>query len=606
MPIFRGGKLLIYALTFLFCSSLFSYADENLETIEVRAEKEVTPFTFGSSTVINQEQIRSSSLPQLSEVLRKDPTIVTTQSGGPGSQTSFFIRGSESRHISFTLDNLKLNDPSNIGRQFDSAFLDTNFIQEIRVHRGPQAVMFGSDAMGGQVEMISRKGRDAPHGRVNFLGGSFGTYGSSLTQDWKGKLHQGTVSVSRTHSDGISRLNKKRFHATERDGYDATQASSSSSHYWHEQKKVRTDLLFTYVHGKNELDGSSHDNHHDISLNDQYLIQQKTNWQKNKTTLFSLRNGLNRNQRFTNTLSSGVTSFDGNLNQNEFIMRKDTDKYSLVSGLAHEKEQAHFQHFERSFDLAGVYSQGLLRMGALEWQGGLRLEKHTRYGNFATGATGLRYTKNKNQFSYQYGRGYKAPSLYQLYAPDLFGTPIGNSNLHPESNHSQELRWQRKGETVDLTAALFRNQMENLITFSNTGYLNQGRFIVQGLEISSSIHQDSWLLQLNATHQDFSHEKTTIIRRPKNFAQASLSWFPVEDTELFTRLKWFSSRKDLDLNSNVVKLNSYRTVDLGARKTFQKHEFSLQVLNVLNKEYEEVFGYSVLPRSLFGSYAYNY
>src|SRR5690606_33547328 len=132
----------------------------------------------------------------------------------------------ESRHVSFALDGMKINDSSNVDRQFDAAFFPTTFIKEIAIHKSPQAVLYGSDAMGGVVEMSTRKGENAPENRLSISAGSFGTIHSSLSGDWKTKKSQGTLSTSRYHSDGISRLNKKRWQASERDASDITHISS--------------------------------------------------------------------------------------------------------------------------------------------------------------------------------------------------------------------------------------------------------------------------------------------------------------------------------------------------------------------------------------------
>jgi hypothetical protein len=85
-------------------------------------------------------------------------------------------------------------------------------------------------------------------------------------------------------------------------------------------------------------------------------------------------------------------------------------------------------------------------------------------------------------------------------------------------------------------------------------------------------------------------------------AQLSVNWFVQDSIELYVKGRWFSARKDQDFNGKTVKLNSFETFDVGGVYRWKKNELSLQVINVLNRDFEELYGFSVMPRSLFGSY----
>lgn len=586
---------------FLSAGSVFSV--EELAPVEVFAGKEAAPYFFGSSHHLSREELAREALPSLMPALEKVPGLVITQNGGPGGRTSFFIRGTESRHVSFTIDGLKLNDPSNTDRQFDAAFLTMPFLKQVRVHHGPQAVVYGSDAMGGLVEMVTRKGEEAPLSRVSFSAGSFDTYAGSASQDWKKNNHQGTVSAVHMRTEGISRLNEKRFDATERDGSKTNQLTSSSRHQWN--KKARTDLLLSYIHGTNELDGFNADTD-DESRNDQYLLQQKSSYLTNSQMEISLRNGLSRHQRNAENAMIGERNYSGHLLQNELLLQWKKNTYSFLQGFAHEHEEAQFEGINPETDLYSLFSQGLLKVAGISFQAGLRAERHTRYGNFLTGSAGVKYSWDKQGVSLQHSRGYKAPSLYQIYGPPIFGNPVANPDLRPEINEAWEFRWEREGELIETSVSLFENNLENLFVLTNQGYRNQAAFSARGVEASLTFKQESWLARLTGTHQDFLDEEGAILRRPYNLAQVQGSWFLSETQELFARLKWLDARRDFDENGNVLVLSAYETVELGFKQNWGRHEASLQVFNLLDREYEEIYGASVLPRSYFASYAYSF
>jgi vitamin B12 transporter len=575
---------------------LAGLADTELAPIAVEAEKDVVRFTFTPTETVTPVQLEHQPIGLLSPELEKVPGLVANQNGGPGGRVSFFLRGTESRHVSFTLDGLKINDASNTDRQFDAAFVTAPFLREVMVHKGPQAVLFGSDALGGVIELTTRRGEHAPETRLQVNAGSFGTIGSTLAKDWKSEAGNGTLTATRFHTDGISRLNEKRHDADERDATDVTQLTSSSEHRW--GGTLQTDLLATYLHGRAEQDGFADDNDHDYSRNDQYALQQKTNFALSEHQAISLRNGLNRHQRMNESLAAGEEVFSGNLLQHELVHRLEAGPWGVLSGLATEHESARARRLDRSFDLHSAFLQSSYRRGPFRLHAGGRLERHSRYGTFETGAAGVGW----EDLSFQYSQGYKAPSLYQLYGPPLGGLPVGNPALEPETNHSLEASWKKTAEAFDAGVSVFQNRLANLFTFDfGRGYFNQQRFIAEGIELSGKLRTGPAEVSSSFTHQQFRRAEEPVLRRPNNILHVGVSVFPEDTLELNVSGRWFSARRDFG-----GKLNPYEVVNLGIRKNWARDDVSLQLRNVLNREYEELYGFSVLPRSLFVGYGHRF
>lgn len=594
------SKLLSFL--FFFLISFAAIADDvfDLSKIEVSARKDISLFNFSSEVEFTQDELAGKNSPLVSTALENIPGVVANQNGGPGGRVSYFIRGTESRHVAFTLDGLKINDPSNTDRQFDAAFMSSTFLHSMTVHKGPQAVLFGSDALGGLIEMTTRKGDSAPETWLQLNGGSFGTYGATLAQDWHShNSHQGTLNLQQFHSDGISRLNEKRFNATERDSTDTVQLTSSSRHPW--TSRLDTEILAMYLQGKNELDGATDDNSHDESRNDHYVIQQKTDLKTDEKSAISLRNGLSRHSREADTLSEGIDGYDGNLIQNELLYRLDRGQANLLTGISTEHEDFNTADVGNSSDLHSAFLQSAIQLSALKFQAGIRTETHSRYGHFNTGSGGVSYNNGEGEYFFQYSQGFKAPSLYQLYAPPLFGFNIGNEELVPEVNHSLEGGWRWKDRKNQVSLTLFQNRLSNLITFTTSnGYVNQSRFMAEGVEVSETFIMDSFQLKGGFIHQNFKEEETTVLRRPLNSLMGQVSYFTSESWETFVRGTWNSSRKDLDENGDVVKLNSYEVFDLGVRYVKARFDYGVELKNILNRSYEDLYGYSVMPRSIFG------
>lgn len=575
-------------------SLALAYSAEELDPVDVTATKELSDFHLGSVETVSTGKTSSALM---NEAIGATLGVATSQNGGPGSRTSYFIRGTEARHVSFTIDGLKINDPSNTDRQFDAAFLTSPFIREVTLYKGPQAVLFGSDAMGGLVDMRTRKGEAAPVTRFQLSGGSFGTFDTTLSQDWQVKESKGTLTWTSFRTDGISRLNKKRHRATERDGADLTQLTSSSAHSWNE--KWHTDFLASFVRGNNELDGFADDNSHDKSRSDQYLIQQRTGHDLSGSSMVSLRNGISRHQRKINTLSVGENSYEGDLIQNELLFNKERKSFKFLGGFSNEKELFDQNDLDRGAELNSVFSQISLKDGPFTFQGGLRGDHHSRYRSYYTGSSGISLKLSDYTMAIQYSQGFKSPSLYQLYAEPIFGLPIGNKDLRPEKNNAIEGRWAFEKKEFKLDLVWFRNTLSNLIIFTNEGYKNQPRFLTEGVELSAGVNSRSFRLRPYVALQEFKEEKGPVLRRPTRSIGADVGWLPKEGLEFYVQFRQNNKREDLDENGNTIKLNGYETITLGTLLKHKLHEFGVRILNITDKNYEDLYGYSVMPRSLF-------
>ena len=197
--------------------------------------------------------------------------------------------------------------------------------------------------------------------------------------------------------------------------------------------------------------------------------------------------------------------------------------------------------------------------------------------------------------------------MYQLYGPVIFGSPVGNPDLLPETNHYSDLSWKKKNERFETSVALFQNRLSNLVTFAlGQGYFNQQRFISEGIELSTKGRWQKLEAYASITHQNFRKELSPVLRRPENLAQLGLNFFLQDTLEINLNSRWFSSRKDIVDAGEVVKLNRYEVVDLGIRKSWSRDELSLQVKNIFNRKYEELYGFNVMPRSVFAGYAHRF
>ena len=177
-----------------------------------------------SVTVITAEEIEAKQQPLVVDVLRNVPGVDISRAGGPGSAVSIFIRGTDNKHTLILIDGIEVNDPSAIGSAANLTNLTTDNIDRIEVVRGAQSVLYGSDAIGGVINIITKKGAREPEGYASVEGGSYNTWKEQAGLSFGGDSGYLSFTVSHSKTDGFSTANEKHGN-TEDDGYKNTSFS---------------------------------------------------------------------------------------------------------------------------------------------------------------------------------------------------------------------------------------------------------------------------------------------------------------------------------------------------------------------------------------------
>jgi vitamin B12 transporter len=255
--------------------SAASDAGRASETVVTPTRTETDTSRVGSSlTVVTREQILQSGQTSVLEVLRSVPGLNVVQQGAPGGLTSIFMRGANSQQTKVLLDGIPLNDPSNASRLFDFSTLTVDNIERIEVLRGPQSTLYGSDAIGGVINIITVRGEGPLAVRASVLGGSFGTHreGASASGG-KGPWHY-AFGASYLDSDGFSSA-AEWLGNTEDDGYE--NATFSGRFGFVPGELIDLDYVFRYTDADAEIDdfdfftGLPIDNFRRRNLTDQFF-----------------------------------------------------------------------------------------------------------------------------------------------------------------------------------------------------------------------------------------------------------------------------------------------------------------------------------------------
>ncbi|MEQ8785826.1 MAG: TonB-dependent receptor [Pirellulaceae bacterium] len=561
--------------------------------------------TSGSSvTVLTEEQIRATGETYALEVLRNVMGLDVVQSGGPGRNATVFMRGANSNQTKVLLDGIPINDPSSPSRAFDFSFLTTENIQQIEIVRGPQSLTYGSDAIGGVINIITKRGEGPPRVRVGAQGGSFGTWQNDVNISGGGDLAYYSFGTSYFENEGFSAVSQ-RFGGFENDGY--RNANFSGRYGITLGDALNVDYVFRYIDADSDIDNF---------LADNLIRQNRLNAFFNRVQVQSLAfDGLLENkfgfsltdyQRLdTDSGFFGTPRFNGQTRvvdwqTNLLVMNNNT----LMAGIDYQQEEASSTSLSmQEQSLAGVYVQDRFNFGDMSYTTvGVRWDNHSRAGQAQT----YRFTQlfpiyaTGTGIHGSIGRGFRAPTI-----DEIFGV-VGNPDLQPEFSKGWDVgcRQQLIDDTLFFDVTYFRNDFNNLIVFDPTlpgpfgGALNNVQSaIASGMETTASCQLTrDMFVNASYTLTDTENLDTgaQLLRRPRNkmTLQVSKSFFDdLATVNLYTN--FIGKRRDIDDLGGVTQLNNYTVVNVsGTCWLTDRWQLFVRGDNLTDADYEEVFGFA--------------
>jgi vitamin B12 transporter len=605
--------------------------DDN--SIVVTATRTEQPLSrIGQSiSVLDASDIKTRQSDTLVDLVRDLPGVSFARNGGIGGVTSVFVRGANSDQTVVLVDGVKLNDPSSTGGGFFFDDLMTGNIDRIELLRGSQSVLWGSQAIGGVLNIITRQPTD--HTAIDLRG----EYGFRNTANVDGNISgkQGPISASIGGSyyrtDGISAFDEN-VGGQEKDGYSNYSANAKVGITLADN--ISLDLRGWFTQGRSGQDGfpapfftfGDTDNY---ALNREYVGYAGLN-----ATLLE--------GRFHNRIAYAYTNV-----RRRLYSAPDTDPSSDYRGkngrieyqgifdiadgwqatFGAERETQRFSKVQ-TFDPVGhrgsahtssAYGQLVgTPMPRLTLTGGVRYDHHSEFGGHAVFAASGVYSPNggATTFRASYSEGFKAPSLYQL------ASEYGNPGLHPETSHGWDAGVTQKlvGGSFEVGATYFRRSTNNLIDFADCPgsplcadgrfgyYLNVDKGFAQGAEATLTMRPNDRLtvttsytyvqsVDRSPNAADFDAQ---LLRRPRNSISTVIDYRWPFELETGATIRHVSSSRDTNFDvfpAEDVKLKGYVLVDLRASyPVFPGVELYGRIENLFDAKYETVLNYGTPGR----------
>lgn len=594
-------KSLWLSATFLI-TPLVSFAqesilDESLENVVVYgARMQQTATEVGSSvSIITSEDIEALGADFVIDVLALAPGVTINQNGSFGGAASVRIRGSATGQTLVIIDGVVANDPTAPGGGYDFARLDTANIERIEILKGPQSTLWGSDAIGGVINIITKRPEQGFEGKVFAEAGSFSYLRGGAEIGGANDSYDFRLSATGTSTDGISKADSNNGNI-EKDGFDSKTVNARVGAKLWGDARLEGSILWSDADA--DFDGYSFAAQGSVADADE--TSKTTELVSNITLSAPAFDG-----RLENFLLVGYTEIQrNNYTDGQPSFSSEGDRLNLryqgtlsineSNRIAFGAEQENSSANGEDTTITGLF-------GLYEWQPiesltlstGLRRDDHERFGGVTTGRLAIAYNPNEQvTLRSSWGEGFKAPTIFQT---TFFccGATAPNPDLRPETSKAYDagitLRTSDARGEIELT--YFNQDTDNLIDFSFAvgAYENIAETQSTGIELSGGYQFTQWItLSAEYTYIDSQDGMGNDLPRvPRHSGNVALVIDPAGPFSGTVVVRYNGKEHD-----RLATLESWTRVDLSARYALNERiEFYGRIENLLDEQYQQVLGY---------------
>ncbi|ACT47190.1 TonB-dependent receptor domain-containing protein [Methylotenera mobilis] len=597
-------KIIAGLIGLAFHPTVYATDTINLDEVVVTATRtpQARQNVIGDVTIIDREEIERMGAGSITDVLRQQPGVQIVTTGGAGTEASVFLRGTSSEQTVVLVDGLRMNSAT-LGRtSFENIPLGQ--IEKIEILRGPASSLYGADAIGGVIQIFTRKSlSDKPLVNAAVGLGSYNTKTAEFGINGGINALKYGVNVSSLDTDSFS----ARRIRTGKDSDDDSYRNLSTSAYAElELAKGHTwGLQFFESKGHNEFDGSNYENFTEQTLQS-YAFTSKNQFTDFWHSTFKLGMGVDDSDSYakpnTSKASStynpkGISKYRTEQQQlswqNDFTLPlgKLTLAYDRleqdVSSVANVKTK-----FKKERNNDSFLASYLLDHGNHSVQASVREDHNTQYGNFTTGGAGYGYRITPQwRVTANYGKAFRAPTFNQLYYPN-FGDPT----LSPEKSDNVEAGVKYTGGKFNAGVVVFQNKIRSLLanagpatpscTLGGFCPINVGKVEIQGVTTDASWNvSDNLLLSGNFTVQSPRDEATDNLtpRQANRYGSVNLM-HTLGDLQWGAEMQGASTRYNNLANTKVMP--GYALLNFTANYRINPEwKLEARANNVLDKNY---------------------
>ena len=605
-----------------------STAGKWLDEIVVTANKYPVKLseTGKQVTIVSRQQIERSSGKSLAQVLTEQSGIIVNgANSNPGKDKSIFLRGATNDYTLILLDGVPVNDPSGAGGAFDIRLFPIEQIDHIEILKGSQSTLYGSDAIAGVINIITKKGGTRPvnlnggasYGSYNTFNGNAGVNGSTSAIDYN-------LNYTYTNTDGISEaLDKTDTAHFDKDGFMRNSFQANVTVKAGKHLRLSPYYRYTYFRGGFDADAFTDGNNNYTSLlNNAGAV----------ATLAIPKGTLTANYGYSYARriyasDYGPSVYKGKFNTGEvYLTRELGSAIKLLAGVNYQTYQLLDTTLDKKNPQTNIFSPYLSFF--VHTPEGLSVEIGGRYNHHSTFGTNLTYSfntaylirKGLKAFA-NISSGFKAPSVTDLFGPVYYGS---NPDLKPEKSSNIEggLQWQAPGARLQLTATGYYRDVNDLIAYVGTRLINIDEQKVSGMEWEAGFTpNERWTIKaaynlvtgyISQSRNGKDTSYNNLVRRPKNAVTASIGYQATSRLLVSLSAQSIGRRADLyfappTYASEQVSLDAYTLVNAYAEYKLAKEKLRLFIdgKNLTNARFTEVYGYQTMGINVTAGFRFN-
>lgn len=598
-------------------SSLQAENQYKLETISVTAsqgtalnKKDVTD----SVTVITKEAIEESRATTLNEALNKLGGISMTQNGGMGKNSSMFLRGMDTRRLLVLIDGVRYNDPSSLKSTADFAQIMLYNVEQIEIIKGAQSGVWGSDASGGVINIVTSKARNGLHSIANVEYGSFDSIKTSLQASYATEKFDILIGGLIYSTDGFSAVEPKQSEVDygkrydelglEKDAYKNKSLNAKFGYNLTENDRIQATLQS--INSDVDFDSFSGSAGDSSIPNTKVQNRFYTLSYLHKDSLNDLKFNYTLSTFDQDTLGDGWSAkYTGSINEVKIDDKISYMKDSFIRvGTSYQEsksEEVTAAKEDKKYDSISLFATNYNKINLLSDVNtiiteSLRYDRYDEFDNSLTWKIGLKqFLHNDFYISTNVGTGYNVPTMSQLYNPWW-----GDDTLAPEKSLTSDITL--GNDTIWVTG--FYNEITDLIDYNYATYKYSqfdGTSKFKGVEIG---YEDYFLdaLGINAMYTYVKTEDTngkSLARRPKTQLDVSATYYVTESFDLGINAQYIGRRYD-KADEQGAQTGKYTVANFVTNiKINDAITVYGKIDNITDKYYQTVDGYATAGRSLY-------
>jgi vitamin B12 transporter len=639
MKKFINLSLGLSLVPFLALSSVNAEEAQEIETIVVTESRipTIVSESLSAISIIEREDIERYQATDLYDLMSRLPGVSMLRNGVRGSATSLSIRGNQGDHSLFLVDGVRIGSAT-LGSA-TLGLINTNSIERIEVVRGPKSNLYGADAIGGVVNIITRDAADMDSLQVKSSVGSNGTSETTLSAGTtQGKSSYSAV-LNTYKTDGIDSTYDTSFLHGDEDGHEN---DSIALRYGYEiNDDAKLSLSYNSNDSSTDYDASCTEyvpvlDDEGNNIKDEYGYNKTTPvghdcyvYNESKITSLSSSLDIDVNDRWTTNLQLGKSTdnaeeFSPNVDLSMFYLDGifnttkteatwfnaiELEADTLLSlGLDYQKDEVDSSnnYDVSSRDNKAAFLQYKLKSDGADVSFGARRDDNEQFGEHTTTSVMAGQDVSDNvRLNFSYGEGFKAPTFNDLYYPFS-----GNANLMPEESVNYEIGLKANWNNSSLNVGLFNNSIENIILWNSSIFApdNTENVEISGLEFSLNTQVANWMLGLSGTvmNPEDKSSGNILVRRAERSASLDGDYSVGNYGLGFTI---YSQSHTFDDAANTVRLGGYTTLALRANFDLSDNwKVKVNANNLTDKEYVTASGflgnYRSMGRELLFTVAY--